>query len=54
MIAVFPEMLKAGAEALAEERKREASDEDTVLAVYLAMEAVLSIAKMRAHGSLVH
>lgn len=49
----FPEMLQAGVEALEECRRRELSDEDIAVAVYLAMEGIRAVRAMRGDG-LVH
>lgn len=44
---ILPEMLQAGLEALAECKKRKFNARDTVIDVYLAMEAIREIAAMR-------
>lgn len=52
-LAIFPEMLAAGVEALDECRRRELSDADIAVAVYLAMESIRAVRAMRGEG-LVH
>lgn len=51
---ILPEMLTAGIEALAECEVRHFSNQDTVIAIYLAMEAIKEIAIMRKHYEVVH
>lgn len=46
-VVLLPEMLEAGLEALMEGRKREMSDEDVCIAVFLAMRAIEEIYAMR-------
>ena len=46
-LVIFPEMLEAGVEALTECRYKSIGSEDTVISVYLAMEAIKQIAIMR-------
>lgn len=48
-VVIFPEMLQAGVEALAE--SKELTEEEKVVAVYLAMRAIYEIARMRAKAS---
>lgn len=43
-IVIFPEMLVAGAEAIAECEQQQRSAEDTAMAVYCAMECVKTLA----------
>lgn len=49
---IFPEMLQAGVEAMAECRSRKLTQYETVIAVYLAMKAVEEIAIMRGEETL--
>lgn len=51
---ILPEMLSAGMEALAECEQREFNKHDTVIAIYLAMEAIREIAAMRKRYESVH
>ena len=44
---IFPEMLQAGVEAMAECKSRNLTPYETAIAVYLAMRAVEEIAAMR-------
>ena len=44
---IIPEMLIAGAEAVQECEQRKFSDVDTAIAVYLAMAAVLEMARIK-------
>jgi hypothetical protein len=46
-VVLLPEMLQAGLEALEESRERGTSQEDAVIAVYLAMRGIEEIAVMR-------
>lgn len=51
---LFPEMVRAGAEALKEERDRGSDEIETATAVYLAMEAVRQIAVLQFRQGTVH
>lgn len=51
---ILPEMLTAEMEALAECEARNFSNQDTVIAVYLAMEAIREIAAMRKRYESLH
>lgn len=51
---ILPEMLSAGIEALVECEARDFNNHDTVIAVYLAMEAIREISVMRRHYESVH
>ena len=46
-VAILPEMLIAGAEAVHECHERDFSDVDTAIAVYLAMTAVYQMAVIK-------
>lgn len=51
---IFPEMIIAGAEELAECRDTGLSDEQTAVAVFLAMQGLLQIKAMRGESESVH
>jgi hypothetical protein len=51
-VVVYPEMLKAGIEAMEESRGQ--SVENAVLAVFLAMRAIEEVAGLRLASELVH
>jgi hypothetical protein len=53
-VCVFPEMLEAGIETLIECRRRGMPDDETAVAVYLAMEAVSRMRMMRDATGTVH
>lgn len=53
-VVVLPEMLAAGMEALRESEAREFEAADTVIAVYLAMEAIKAMALLRSREVTVH
>lgn len=53
-VAILPEMVLAGMEALAESKVRELSADDTAIAVYLAMEAVRQVAILKSADRIVH
>ena len=50
-VIIFPEMLQAGMEALAECEARDLEDQDKVVAVYLAMQAIYKISLIREKGA---
>lgn len=51
---LLPEMLQAGKEALEESRERHLSDDDIVVAIFLAMRGIEEIAVMHLHNGVVH
>lgn len=53
-VFIFPEMLEAGVEALLECRNRDLPEDEMVVAIYLAMEAIREIRVMRTGSGLVH
>lgn len=53
-LTIFPEMLVAGMEAVAECREKKLNDEDTATVVYLAMHGILEIRMMRGNDEVLH
>lgn len=53
-VAILPEMLEAGLEALAESKKRKRHPSNVVVAVYLAMRAVEAMYAMQQEKGTVH
>jgi len=51
---IFPEMIKAGVEELAECRDSGLSDEKTVIVVFLAMQGYLEMQRLRGDSESVH
>lgn len=53
-LTIFPEMLQAGMEAIAECREQKLDDQDTAVSVYLAMQGIYEIRMMRGNDEVLH
>lgn len=53
-VLIFPEMVRAGVEQLAESRIKGLEDEQTVIVVFLAMQGFLEMQRLRGDSESVH